>query len=94
MVAMTVAGPKANSSDEAELLACRRSMEFAVDVGFTKLIIEGDNVNVMQAISSSHINFSLLGYVVDDIHHLIHCLEWVSICFTRRGGNKVAHTLT
>ena len=47
MVAMTVAGPKANSSDEAELLACRRSMEFAVDARFTKLIIEGDNVNVM-----------------------------------------------
>ena len=47
MAAMTAAGPKANSSDEAELLACRRSMEFAVDAGFTKLIIEGDNVNVM-----------------------------------------------
>ena len=93
MAAMQAAGPKANSSDEAELLACRRSMEFAVDAGFTKLIIEGDNVNVMQAISSSHINCSLLGYVVDDIHHLIHCLEWVSICFTRRGGNKVAHAL-
>ena len=47
MAAMTAAGPKANSRDEAELLACRRSMEFAVDAGFTKLIIEGDNVNVM-----------------------------------------------
>ena len=93
MAAMTAAGPKANSSDEAELLACRRSMEFAVDAGFTKLIIEGDNVNVMQAISSSHINCSLLGYVVDDIRHLIHCLEWAKISFTRRGGNKVAHAL-
>ena len=34
MAAMQAAGPKANSSDEAELLACRRSMEFAVDAGF------------------------------------------------------------
>ena len=93
MAAMIAAGPKVKSSDEAGLLACRRSMEFAVDAGFTKLIIEGDNVNVMQAISSLHINCSLLGYVVDDIRHLIHCLEWVRVSFTRRGGNKVAHAL-
>ena len=80
-----------SSSEEVELLACRRSMEFAVDPGFTKLIIEGDNVNVMQVISLSHINCSLLGYVVDDIRHLVHCLEWARISITRRGGNKVAH---
>ena len=61
--------------------------------GFSKLIIEGDNVNVMQAISSSANNFSLLGYVVDDIRHLVHCLEWARISITRRGGNKVAHAL-
>ncbi|KAL0007322.1 hypothetical protein SO802_008824 [Lithocarpus litseifolius] len=93
MAAMTTSRPKMSSSEEAKLLACRRSMEFAVDVGFTKLIIEGDNVNVMQAISSSRINCSLLGYVVDEIRHLVHCLEWARISFTRRGGNKVAHAL-
>ncbi|KAL0011169.1 hypothetical protein SO802_006277 [Lithocarpus litseifolius] len=93
MAAMTATGPKVSSSEEAELLACRRSMEFAVDAGFTKLIIEGDNVNVMQAISSPRINCSLLGYVVDDIRHLVHCLEWARISITRRGGNKVAHAL-
>ena len=47
----------------------------------------------MQAISSSQINCSLLGYVVDDIRHLVHCLEWARISFTRRGGNKVAYAL-
>ena len=47
MAAMTASGPKVSSTEEAELLTCRRSMEFAVDAGFTKLIIEGDNVNVM-----------------------------------------------
>ena len=31
MAAMTAPGPKVSSSEEAELLACRRSMEFAVD---------------------------------------------------------------
>ncbi|XP_075675254.1 uncharacterized protein LOC142644553 [Castanea sativa] len=93
MAAMTASGPQVRSSMEAELLACRRSLEFAVDVGFNKLIIEGDNVNVMQAISSTKIDCSLLGYVVDDIRHLVYCLEWASISTTRRDGNKVAHVL-
>ncbi|XP_075633592.1 uncharacterized protein LOC142606073 [Castanea sativa] len=93
MAAMIASGPQVHSSMEAELLACRRSMEFAVDAGFNKLIIEGDNVNVMQAISSTMIDCSLLGYVVDDIRHLVYCLEWASISTTRRDGNKVAHAL-
>ena len=47
----------------------------------------------MQAISSVRINGSLLGYVVDDICHLVHCLEWARISITRRGENKVPHAL-
>ena len=30
---------------------------------------------------------------MDDIRHLVHCLEWAIISVTRRGGNKVAHAL-
>ena len=74
MAAMIASGLKVGTSEEAELLACRRSLEFAVDTGFTRLIIEGDNVNVIQAISSSLANHSLLGNVVDNIRPLIHGL--------------------
>ena len=69
MAGMFAIGP--NTSEEAELLACRRSIEFAVEAGFTRLVIEGDNSNIMQAISSDAINYSFLGNVVDDIRHLM-----------------------
>ena len=69
--AMSTVGPSTKNSEEAELLACSRSLEFAVDARFTSLITEGDNVNVIQAISSSLPNHSILGCVVDDICHLI-----------------------
>ena len=62
-------------------------------VGFSKVVIEGDNVNVIQAISFPSANLSLLGNVVDDIRHLIRGLHWVSICCMRRGENKIAHVL-
>ncbi|KAK9994067.1 hypothetical protein SO802_023770 [Lithocarpus litseifolius] len=81
------------TSEEAELLACRRSIEFAVDAGFTRLVIEGDNSNVMHAISSNVANYSFLGNVVDDIRHLMSGLQWATTNKIRRGSNKVAHAL-
>ncbi|KAL0014015.1 hypothetical protein SO802_001084 [Lithocarpus litseifolius] len=40
MAAMTAKGPAVQCSDVAELLACRKAMEFAIDAGFTDLIVE------------------------------------------------------
>ena len=57
------------------------------------MIIEGDNANVIQAISSSQPNHSILGCVVDDIRHLIQGLYWARTNQIRRGGNTVAHVL-
>ena len=59
MAAMSASGPNVSTSGEAELLACGRAIEFAVDAGFSRLIIEGDNSNVLQSISSSLENFTV-----------------------------------
>ena len=93
MVGMSAIGPKVEKSEEAELLACKRSLEFAVDASFTRVMIKRDNTNVMQAISSDVANYSFLGNVVDDIRHLMFGLQWVKTSKIRRGGNKVAHVL-
>ena len=37
-------------SEEAELLACKKTVEFANDAGFSELVIEGDSSNVMRRI--------------------------------------------
>ena len=93
MAAMTASGSKVNTSEEAKLLACRRAIEFAVDTGFSRLIIQGDNSNVIQAISSPLQNYSLFGNVVNDIRHLVWGLQWARVCCVRRGANKMAHVL-
>ena len=93
MAAMFAAGLSTENNEEAKLMAYRKSLEFTVDAGFTSLIIEGDNVNVIQAISSSLPSHSMLVYVVDDICHLIHGLHWPRSNQIRRGGNTVAHVL-
>ena len=75
MAAMTASGPMVRTSDEPELLACRKAIEFAVDAGFSRMIIEGDIINVIHAISSSLENTSPFGNVVDDIQHLLRSLQ-------------------
>ena len=47
-----------------KLLACQRAIEFAMDAGFSRLIIEGDSSNVIQAISSPLENFHCLGMLM------------------------------
>lgn len=56
MAAMSAISPAVRSSDEAELLACRKAIEFARDAGFLELVIEGDNVNAITAISTNVAN--------------------------------------
>ena len=93
MAAMAAKGPEVFCSEEAELLACRKAIEFTVDVGFSEFVIEGDNSSAMSTISTLKLHQSLLGNVVRDIQHLIRNLHWVRIDCIRRGGNWVAHVL-
>ena len=51
MAAMAAKGPEVFCSMEAELLACRKAIEFTVDAGFSELVIEGDNSSAMTIIS-------------------------------------------
>ena len=41
MAAIAARGPPILGSEEAEVLACRKALEFTVDEGFTELLVEG-----------------------------------------------------
>ena len=68
MTACAARGPPVTDSEEA--LACRKAMGFVVDAGFSDLIIEGDNIDVIKAISFARVNCSRLGHIYDDIRCL------------------------
>nr|XP_023924071.1 uncharacterized protein LOC112035480 [Quercus suber] len=70
MAALSSKGLAVTNSEEAEVLACRRALEFAIETGFSDLIVEGDNSKVMQSLASSLPNCSLLGNLYDDVRCL------------------------
>ena len=50
MGAMYTKGPQVRDSTEAKVLACRRALEFAIDIGFFELMIEGDSAQVLNSL--------------------------------------------
>ena len=56
MAALSARGAIVGDNEEAEALACRKAMEFAIDAAFSELMVEGDNVMVISAVSSSSPN--------------------------------------
>ena len=80
-------------SEEAEVQACRKALEFAIDAGFSELMVEGDNLVVMSTISANKPNGSRLGVIYDDIGFLAAGLTYASFSCIRRNANSVAHLL-
>ena len=93
MGAMSTKGPRVTDSLEAEALACRKAIEFAMDIGFSNIVIEGDCVQVINAIKASKANLSRLGHVVEDIQVLISGLRWAEVRWVKRSANLIAHSL-
>ena len=91
--AMSARGPQVVDSAEAEILACRRALEFAREAGFTDLVVEGDNVSVMNSLSASGVDHSWLGHITQDIKWLTQGLRKVSFSYVRRAAKSVAHGL-
>ena len=67
MAAIAEWGGAVQDSKEVEVMACRKALEFAIDAGFTKIILEGDNAIVMKVISQAQQDFSRLGLIYEDI---------------------------
>ena len=92
MAAISARGAAVVDSEEAEALACRKAMEFAIDAGFSELIVEEDDAMVMSAVSSTSPNWSR-GVIYDDIGCLAAGLRYVAFSCIRRSANSVAHSL-
>lgn len=49
---MNMVGSRAKSEEVTEFIAARASLTFALDAGFTRIILEGDNLGVINATRS------------------------------------------
>ena len=93
MAAASAKGGAVRDSEELEVMACRKALEFAIDAGFMEVILEGDNALVMKTVSQAQPNFSRLGLIYEDIWCLAAGFRSISTSCVRRSANGVAHAL-
>ena len=76
-----------------EALACRRAIQFAVEIGLHEVIFEGDATVVIQAIKNREADQSSYGHIVGDIQDQVSLLAFFYFYFVPRSCNRVADDL-
>ena len=93
MATLAAKGDATRESEEVEVMACHKALEFAIDSGFMEIILERDSALVMQTVSEAQLNLSRLGLIYEDIWCLAACVISISTNCVRRNANSVAHAL-
>ena len=93
MAALSQQIPSPASVEMVEVLAARRALVFAKELGFDRLILEGDSEAVIKAILGDYMDCSYLGHVLKDIKFLFSSFSFISVKHIHREGNCVAHKL-
>ena len=80
------------SVDVVGALAARRAISFAKELSLHHLVVEGDLLRVIQAITDTRPVKTLYGHVIDEIR-ILSSLVNCSFLHVNRKGNKLAHAL-
>ena len=93
MAALSQQIPLPTSVEMVEVLAARRALVFAKELGFDKVIVEGDSAITITFINGGHMDHSALGHVLLDIKSLFSYFSHISVQHITRERNCVAHKL-
>ena len=93
MAAIAERGGVVQDSEEVEVMAWRKALEFAIDAGFIEIILEGDNAMIMKVISQAQQYLSWLGLIYEDIWCLVEGFRTITYNCVRRNANSIAHAL-
>ncbi|XP_050254643.1 uncharacterized protein LOC126700507 [Quercus robur] len=80
------------SADVAEALAARRAICFAQELNLHNVVIEGDSLKIIQAITDTRLVQTLYGHVIDEIR-LISSSFICNFLHVNQKSNKLAHAL-
>nr|XP_023879227.1 uncharacterized protein LOC111991659 [Quercus suber] len=93
MAALTQVIPLPTSVETVEVLAARRALYFAQELGFDHIILEGDSDIAIRAMKEDSFSAASFGHILADIKVLSSNFRHLVFNHTRKRGNKVAHSL-
>ena len=74
-------------------MAARKATEFALEIGFDKIFLEGDFEIIYKDLMNNGSSLALHGHLIQDVKVLVPLFS--SLCFSQvsRTGNQAAHSL-
>ena len=78
---------------ELETLAATREIEFSIELGFSKVILEGDSETVIKALQDNSPSLAPFGLLIRDAQEAANFFTCISYAHVGRNGNFVAHNL-
>ena len=78
---------------QVEALAVCRVVEFARELGFIRVIIEGDSESICKDLSNLSPSLALHGLLIRDAQELAHSFLKISFSHVCHQGNVVSHSL-
>ncbi len=82
-----------HSVDDAEALAAREAMQFAMEIGILDAEFEGDSITICKALRCQDQFLASYGAIIEDVFFLARALQRCSFSHVKREGNRVAHLL-
>ena len=79
------------AAEAAEVLAMRRGLSLALEIGLSNVQVESDASNLIKSLQSVKEDFSDAGNMLEDCKMLIRNFTAVEYYHVRRQGNKAAH---
>ncbi|KAK8507490.1 hypothetical protein V6N13_141512 [Hibiscus sabdariffa] len=77
----------------AEAMACADAINFAIDLGFRSIQMEGNSLTVIKKLVSPSIDRSIISPIILDIKSKLGFFEKVTFSHVRRQVNQAAHAL-
>ena len=93
LASMTQLAPLPTTVAQVEALAARRAMEFALELGFNRVILEGDSEVICKELQDQSPTLALHRHILQDVKYLAGAFQSVVFSQIRRQGNNVAHAL-
>jgi ribonuclease HI len=85
--------PYPHSVEAVEASAARSAIQFAKDLGFMNIDLEGDSTSIVEAILLTTPCSTIYGNIIEDIRQIARGLQSVQFLHIKREGNVMAHLL-
>jgi ribonuclease HI len=77
----------------AEVMAAWQMVEICVRLGFSEIILEGDSMEVVQALNQEDSSWGRYGFFINDAKILLQQVQHWKVSHVKRTANEVAHRL-